>query len=45
MVADGQSAEEIVAELPSLEIDDVAAALRYAADLAADRQIPLLPTV
>ena len=44
MVADGMTAEEIVAELPSLETDDVRAALRYVADLAADRHIPLLPT-
>jgi uncharacterized protein (DUF433 family) len=35
---------DIVAELPALELDDVAAALRFAADAVADREIPLQPT-
>ena len=36
MVASGMTSAEIVDELPSLELDDVAAALRYAADAVAD---------
>ena len=38
------SAEEIVAELPPLELEDVAAALRFAADVVSDREIPLAST-
>jgi uncharacterized protein (DUF433 family) len=41
MVADGMSADEIVAELPPLELADVMAALRFAADVVSDREIPL----
>jgi uncharacterized protein (DUF433 family) len=44
MVAGGMTAGQIVDELPPLEIDDVAAALRFAADAVADREIPLQPT-
>jgi uncharacterized protein (DUF433 family) len=44
MVAGGMTAQQIVAELPPLEIEDVAAALRFAADAVADREIPLQPT-
>ncbi len=44
MIADGMTPDEIVAELPSLELDDVSAALRFAADAVADREIPLQPT-
>jgi uncharacterized protein (DUF433 family) len=44
MVAGGMTAQQIVDELPPLEIDDVAAALRFAADAVADREIPLQPT-
>jgi uncharacterized protein (DUF433 family) len=44
MIADGMTPDEIVAELPPLEPDDVAAALRFAADAVADREIPLQPT-
>jgi uncharacterized protein (DUF433 family) len=44
MVAGGMTAQQIVAELPPLEIGDVAAALRFAADAVADREIPLQPT-
>jgi uncharacterized protein (DUF433 family) len=44
MVADGMSIEEIVAELPPLEPEDVQAALRYAAETVAEREIPLRPT-
>jgi len=44
MVAGGLTAQQIVDELPPLEIEDVAAALRFAADSVADREIPLQPT-
>ncbi len=44
MVAGGMTAEEIVEELPPLQPDDVAAALRFAADAVADREIPLHST-
>jgi uncharacterized protein (DUF433 family) len=36
--------DEIVAELRPLELDDVSAALRFAVDAVADREIPLQPT-
>lgn len=41
MIANGMRAEEVVKELPPLELEDVAAALRFAADAVADREIPL----
>lgn len=41
MVAGGMTAREIVDELPPLELDDIAAALRFAADAVSDREIPL----
>jgi uncharacterized protein (DUF433 family) len=44
MIANGMTPAEVVAELPPLELDDVVAALRYAADAVADREIPLQPT-
>ena len=44
MVAGGLTAQQIVEELPPLEMEDVAAALRFAADAVADREIPLQPT-
>jgi uncharacterized protein (DUF433 family) len=44
MVANGMTPAEVVEELPPLELEDVAAALRFAADAVADRQIPLQPT-
>ena len=44
MVAGGLSVQEIVDELPPLEADDVAAALRFAADAVSDREILLRPT-
>ena len=44
MVAGGMTGQQIVDELPPLEIEDVAAALRFAADAVADREIPLQPT-
>lgn len=41
MVADGMSPDEIVAELPDLEAEDVAEALRYAAEALRERELPL----
>lgn len=41
MVADGMSPGEIVAELPGLEVEDVAEALRYAAEALRERELPL----
>ncbi len=44
MVAGGMTVQEIVDELPPLEADDVAAALRFAADAVSDREILLQAT-
>lgn len=44
MVAGGLTAQQIVDELPPLEVDDVAAALRFAADAVSDREILLQVT-
>lgn len=44
MIASGMTPDEVVEELPPLDLADVAAALRFAADAVADREIPLQPT-
>lgn len=44
MVADGMSAAEIVDDFPDLATEDVAQALRYAAEAVRERQLPLLHT-
>ena len=44
MVADGMSAAEIVDDFPDLATEDVAEALRYAAEAVRERQLPLLHT-
>lgn len=41
MVADGMTTAEILAALPDLDADDVAEALRYAADAVRERELPL----
>ena len=41
MVADGMTADEIVAAYPDLVHEDVAEALRYAADAVRERALPL----
>lgn len=41
IVADGMTADEIVADLPDLENEDVAEPLRYAAEAVSERQLPL----
>ncbi len=44
MVADEMTSAEILAELPDLETDDVAEALRYAAEAVRERALPMRPT-
>ncbi len=41
MVADGVSVEEILAEHPDLEADDIAECLHCAAQAVQERQLPL----
>ena len=41
MVADGMSTAEILADFPDLEAEDVAEALRYAAEAVRERELPL----
>jgi len=41
MVADGMSADEILAEHPDLETEDIREALRYAALAVSERELPL----
>ncbi len=44
MVADGMSMPDILRAYPDLETEDVAEALRFAADAVREREIPLLST-
>lgn len=39
MIANGMAPDEVVTELPPLKLEDVAAALRFAADTVADREM------
>jgi uncharacterized protein (DUF433 family) len=41
LVAQGRTAEEIVADYPTLAADDVRAALEFAAMAVSERQVPL----
>jgi uncharacterized protein (DUF433 family) len=41
MVADGMTAEEILAAYPDLEAEDIKQALLYAADAVRERELPL----
>jgi uncharacterized protein (DUF433 family) len=41
MVADGMTFDEILAEHPDLEDDDIREALRYAAAAVQERELPL----
>jgi uncharacterized protein (DUF433 family) len=43
MVADGMTADEILADFPYLEPEDVTEALRYAAEAVRERELPLRP--
>jgi uncharacterized protein (DUF433 family) len=42
MVADGMTETEILAAYPDLEREDLAEALRYAADAVRERELPLV---
>lgn len=42
MVADGMTNDEILAEHPILEAEDISEALKYAALAVQERQLPLL---
>ena len=44
MVADGMTTEEILADLPDLEAEDVTEALRFAAEELRERHLPLRPS-
>lgn len=44
MIADGMSPEEICQDLPDLTLEDVAEALRYAAETVRERTLPLRPS-
>ena len=44
MLADGMTVAEVCADLPDLTPEDVAEALRYAAETVRERQQPLRPT-
>lgn len=41
MVADGMATAEILAAFPDLRAEDIAEALRYAADAVRERELPL----
>ena len=41
MLAEGQTHDEIVAELPELELEDIRESLRYAAEAVRERELPL----
>lgn len=43
MVADGMTTEEILADFPYLEAEDVTESLRYAAEAVRERELPLRP--
>jgi uncharacterized protein (DUF433 family) len=41
MVADGMSVDEILTDFPDLVAEDIAEALRYAAEAVRERELPL----
>jgi uncharacterized protein (DUF433 family) len=41
MIAEGMTVEEILADYPDLEADDVRQALQYAAEAVPERELPL----
>lgn len=41
MVADGMTVDEILADLPYLERDDIEESLRFAAEAVRERELPL----
>lgn len=44
MLADGMSTDEVLRHLPDLERDDVAEALRFAAEAVRERELPVTAT-
>jgi uncharacterized protein (DUF433 family) len=44
MIADGMSEDEIIAAYPDLQSEDVAEALRFAAEAVRERELPLIAT-
>lgn len=44
-LAAGESEESILRNYPSLKVDDIHAAIAYAAELARERVVPLAPKV
>jgi uncharacterized protein (DUF433 family) len=42
MLAEGMAEDEILTAYPDLERDDIAEALRYAAEAVRERQLPLI---
>ncbi len=44
MVADGMTTEEILRDLPDLEVEDIQEALQYAAEELRERHLPLQPS-
>jgi uncharacterized protein (DUF433 family) len=44
MVADGMTADEILAAFPNLEREDIPEALHYAAEAVRERSLPLVST-
>lgn len=44
LVANGMTAEDIITDIPELELDDVRQALAYAASIADDRVYPITAT-
>jgi uncharacterized protein (DUF433 family) len=44
MVADGMTVDEILADFPDLESEDIQEALHFAAEALLERTLPLTPT-
>jgi uncharacterized protein (DUF433 family) len=44
MVADGMTVDEILADFPDLEAEDIKEALHFAAEALLERTLPLTPT-
>ena len=45
LIADGIGVEEILAEYPDLEKEDITEALRYAAEAVRERELPIVNAV
>ncbi len=43
MAAEGMTPDEIISDLPDLEVADVREALRYPAEAVRERELPLFP--